>query len=225
MRKKKQPKHSQADYITVHPKNLTQKVLLDSLFGYDTDVVLVDGPAGVGKTFLITYAAVCLLKRGAIDGVYVVRPHVKLNKLCGIGFLPGTAKEKLSPLLGAIQDSLNAFCTKGYAQYLLGKDKIQAIDPEMLRGRSFPRSLLLLDEAQNAPPEFVKMFLTRMGEGSLAVVSGDSSQCDVPGTNGLRDAFDRLQDLSGVAPVRFHQDEVVRNGIITDIVERYALTP
>lgn len=208
------------DYTQIFPKNENQKRLLEDLRDPNTPIVIASGYAGTGKSLLAVFAAVEALKKGHIDQLVVVRPQVKIGQLMGLGFVPGTLKEKSEPLLGAVIDNLQVFCSPGLSKYILDKNQIEALSPEYLRGRSFNKTWLLIDEAQNCSPSFLKLCLTRLGQDSKVIFTGDTTQLDTK-DNGLKDAIDRLYDVDGIGITQFDVEDVVRHGILKRVLNRY----
>lgn len=208
------------DYHAIFPKNQNQGMLLEDLRDPNTPIVIASGLAGTGKSLLAVFAAVEALKKGKIDQLVVVRPQVKIGQLMGLGFVPGTLAEKSLPLLGSVIDNLQVFCSSGLSKYMLDKGQIEALSPEYLRGRSFNRTWLLVDEAQNCSPSFLKLCLTRLGEDSKVIFTGDTTQLDTK-DNGLKDAIHRLEGIGGVGITEFGVEDVVRHGILKEILPRY----
>lgn len=185
------------------------------------DVTLCRGPAGCGKTYLAVAVAVEALKARKIRKIVLVRPAVEAGE--SLGFLPGDLQAKLNPYLRPLLDALNEMLDYDQVKYLMEHDVIEVIPLAYMRGRTLNEAFIILDEAQNTTSAQMKMFLTRMGEGSKIVVSGDVTQVDLPGgvTSGLRDAWQRLQGLRGVNFVTMKSEDIVRHRLVQDIVNRY----
>ena len=185
------------------------------------DLTLCRGPAGCGKTYLAVALAVEALKSRAIQKIVLVRPAVEAGE--SLGFLPGDLQAKLNPYLRPLLDALNEMLDYDQVKYLMEHDVIEVIPLAYMRGRTLNGAFIILDEAQNTTCAQMKMFLTRMGEQSKIVVSGDITQVDLPGgvTSGLRDAWHRLAGLRGVAFVSLGAADIVRHRLVQEIVNRY----
>jgi phosphate starvation-inducible protein PhoH and related proteins len=185
------------------------------------DLTLCRGPAGCGKTYLAVALAVEALKSRTIKKIVLVRPAVEAGE--SLGFLPGDLQAKLNPYLRPLLDGLNEMLDYDQVKYLMEHDVIEVIPLAYMRGRTLNEAFIILDEAQNTTSAQMKMFLTRMGEGSKIVVSGDMTQVDLPGgvTSGLRDVWHRLKGIRGVSFVTLHQRDIVRHRLVQEIVSRY----
>lgn len=185
------------------------------------DLTLCRGPAGCGKTYLAVALAVEALKSRAIRKIVLVRPAVEAGE--SLGFLPGDLQAKLNPYLRPLLDGLNEMLDYDQVKYLMEHDVIEVIPLAYMRGRTLNDAFIILDEAQNTTSAQMKMFLTRMGEGSKIVVSGDITQVDLPGgvTSGLRDAWHRLKGIRGVSFVTLSESDIVRHRLVREIVSRY----
>ena len=183
------------------------------------------GPSGTGKTLVSLFYAWEQVDLGARDEILYCKPDTILRGgLRRRGTLPGTQTEKDEPLLAPVMDNLNVFLIPSKVQDLLYRNKLQFVYPEDIRGRSLNNCTLILDEAQNVPPETVLAFLTRVGKNSSAIILGDERQVDNPYTvvnNGLLDAARRLKGLDSTGIVTFGLKDIVRNPAIADIVSRY----
>lgn len=200
------------------PRTPAQEAYLDAMFS--SDLVLAEGPAGTGKTFLAVAAAVSALQRKRVQRLVLTRPAVEAGE--HLGFLPGDFEAKINPYLRPLYDALHDFLGPAGLRRLKDLDVVEIAPLAFMRGRTLNHAFVILDEAQNATIAQLKMFLTRMGEGSVAVVTGDGSQTDLPeGTNGLEDATRRLSGLEGVALVRFTQEDIQRSPMVQRIVEAY----
>jgi phosphate starvation-inducible PhoH-like protein len=187
----------------------------------DHDLTLCRGPAGCGKTYLAVALAVEALKSRAIQKIVLVRPAVEAGE--SLGFLPGDLQAKLNPYLRPLLDALNEMLDYDQVKYLMEHDVIEVIPLAYMRGRTLNGAFIILDEAQNTTSAQMKMFLTRMGEHSKIVVSGDITQVDLPPgtTSGLRDAWHRLAGLRGVSFVSLGTADIVRHRLVQEIVSRY----
>ena len=178
------------------------------------------GPAGTGKSYCAGALAAQALEAGQIDRIILTRPAVEAGEQ--LGFLPGDLDEKFAPYIDAFRDILNARLGAGTVEYCLRHGRIQASPLAFMRGKTFDeRSFVVLDEAQNTTPAQMKLFLTRIGEGARVVVNGDVRQSDVRGRNGLEDAIDRLHGLPGVFVHAFERGDIVRSGLVRQIIDRY----
>jgi phosphate starvation-inducible PhoH-like protein len=185
------------------------------------DMTFCTGPAGCGKTYLAVAAAVEALKSKQVRKIVLVRPAVEAGE--SLGYLPGDLQAKLNPYLRPLLDAINEMVDYDQVKYLMEQDTIEVIPLAYMRGRTLNQAFIILDEAQNSTVAQMKMFLTRMGEGSKVVVSGDISQVDLPSgvTSGLRDAVQRLQGLSGVSFIRLSEVDIVRHPLVQKIVQAY----
>ena len=212
----------EAEYRYLTPRTLNQRRVVQSI--QDNTITLVIGPPGSGKTLLALQEAIHAHKNGEIDKIYYVRNN-PVNKLGskGIGFLPGTAQEKLAPLVAPIVDNIYQICNKGKADYILGNSIIEGITFEDLRGRSFQRSFIISDESQNCPPIGIYTVLTRIGNESKLVLLGDSHQKDSTDfiDDGLTDAWNRLANIPDIGRVSLGIDDIFRNKLIKDIIKSY----
>ncbi len=185
------------------------------------DMTFCIGPAGCGKTYLAVAAAVESLKAKQIRKIVLVRPAVEAGE--SLGFLPGDMQAKLNPYLRPLLDSLNEMVDYDQVKFYMEQDVIEVIPLAYMRGRTLNQAFIILDEAQNTTVAQMKMFLTRMGEGSKIVVSGDVSQVDLPSgvTSGLKDALHRLTGISGIGFVQLGEGDIVRHKLVQQIVRAY----
>ncbi|MCD6183579.1 MAG: PhoH family protein, partial [Thermovirga sp.] len=185
------------------------------------DVVFGIGPAGTGKTYLAVALAVAALKEGAITRIVLVRPAVEAGE--SLGYLPGDLREKVEPYLRPLYDAFyEMFSPERFMKYV--EKKVIEIAPlAYMRGRTLNDSFIILDEAQNTTPEQMKMFLTRLGFGSKAVITGDITQIDLPTgkESGLKIVQNVLQGISGIDFVFLDRSDVVRHEIVQKIVQAY----
>lgn len=196
----------------------TQQRYLDLL--EEKELVFSAGPAGTGKTFLAVAAAVRALRDGAVKRLVLTRPAVEAGE--HLGFLPGNLEEKIDPYLRPLYDALNDLLSPTAARRMKDMDMIEVAPLAFMRGRTLNDSFVILDEAQNASKGQMKMFLTRLGERTRAVVTGDISQTDLPhGRSGLKDAMQRLQGVEGVGMVEFHARDVQRSNLVARVVVAY----
>jgi phosphate starvation-inducible PhoH-like protein len=179
------------------------------------------GPAGTGKTYLAVAKAVSLMIKGEVDRIILSRPAVEAGER--LGFLPGDLKEKVDPYLRPLYDALYDMLPGDQVIKKLAAGEIEVAPLAFMRGRTLANSFIILDEAQNTTAMQMKMFLTRMGEHSRMVVTGDMSQIDLPAgvRSGLRDAIDIIAGMEGVSFVNFTDRDVVRHDLVTRIVRAY----
>jgi phosphate starvation-inducible PhoH-like protein len=185
------------------------------------DLTFATGPAGCGKTYLAVATAVEALRAGHVRKIVLVRPAVEAGE--SLGFLPGDLRAKLNPYLRPLMDALGEMIDYDQARNLMEQDAIEVIPLAYMRGRTLNDAFIILDEAQNTTIAQMKMFLTRMGERSRVVVSGDETQQDLPRgvTSGLRDALRRLGKIEGIGIVRLQASDIVRHRLVQRIVAAY----
>jgi phosphate starvation-inducible protein PhoH and related proteins len=185
------------------------------------DLTIATGPAGTGKTFLAVATAVEALKAEQIRKIVLVRPAVEAGE--SLGFLPGDLRAKLNPYLRPLLDALGDMVDFDQARNLMEREVIEVVPLAYMRGRTLNDSFIILDEAQNTTVPQMKMFLTRMGQNSKMVISGDTSQLDLPKgvTSGLGDAIKRLKNIQGVGVMRLENSDIVRHRLVQQIVEAY----
>ncbi len=204
---------------TIHARSATQDAYIRAMD--KLELVFGTGPAGTGKTYLAVAYAASLLERGAVDRIILSRPAVEAGER--LGFLPGDMKEKVDPYLRPLYDALYDMMPGDKVERAIASGIIEIAPLAFMRGRTLAHSAVILDEAQNTTTMQMKMFLTRLGEGSRMIVTGDPSQIDLPpGTqSGLVQALDVLEDVEGVARIRFKAEDVVRHKLVARIVEAY----
>ena len=203
----------------IAPKSLAQKAYVDAM--RKNDVVFGVGPAGTGKTYLAMAMAVAQLKKKEISRIVLVRPAVEAGEK--LGFLPGDIAEKVNPYLRPLYDALYDLMDFDRGQALIDHGVIEVAPLAFMRGRTLNDAFVILDEAQNTTTEQMKMFLTRLGFGSRAVITGDVTQVDLPSgrISGLVQARDVLGQVNGISFVRFTDIDVVRHPIVQAIVRAY----
>ena len=203
----------------VKARNKAQDAYLRALKAHE--LVFAEGPAGTGKTWLAVGFAVSLLERGDIDKIIITRPAVEAGER--LGFLPGDMREKVDPYLRPIYDALYDFMDARHVERGLATGIIEIAPLAFMRGRTLASAVVLLDEAQNTTTMQMKMFLTRLGEGSRMIINGDPSQIDLPQgqASGLVDASRILRDVEGVGRIRFAEGDVVRHDMVRRIVAAY----
>jgi phosphate starvation-inducible PhoH-like protein len=185
------------------------------------DLTFGVGPAGTGKTYIAVAHAVGLLLSGQVERIILSRPALEAGER--IGFLPGEMREKLDPYMRPLYDALHDMMHTDYVERRIAAGDIEIAPIAFMRGRTLARSAVILDEAQNATPAQMKMFLTRLGEGSQMAITGDPSQTDLPSgeISGLADALGVLSGVDGVAEVRFTASDVVRHPLVSRIIGAY----
>jgi phosphate starvation-inducible protein PhoH and related proteins len=205
---------------TIRPKTLNQKHYVDAIDRHT--VVFGLGPAGTGKTYLAVAKAVQALQAKAVTRIILTRPAVEAGER--LGFLPGTLSEKIDPYLRPLYDALHDMLDPASIPRLMTEGTIEVAPLAYMRGRTLNDAFIILDEAQNTSPEQMKMFLTRLGFGSKMVVTGDTTQVDLPtGTaSGLRVVQEILDGMEDVAFCRLSSQDVVRHRLVSDIVDAYA---
>ncbi len=204
---------------SIRPKTFGQKQYLDAIRA--NTITFGIGPAGTGKTYLAMAMAVLALKRKEVSRIILTRPAVEAGER--LGFLPGTLFEKIDPYLRPLFDALHDMMDAGNLSTLMERGVIEVAPLAYMRGRTLNDAFIVLDEAQNTTPEQMKMFLTRIGFGSKAVVTGDITQVDLPGSNrsGLRVVRDILTDIEGIEFIQLSSRDVVRHSIVQQIVAAY----
>jgi len=203
----------------VLPRSPTQAAYINALLNHE--LVVGTGPAGTGKTYLAVAAAAAMLVDGQVDRIILSRPAVEAGE--SLGFLPGDMRDKVDPYLRPLYDALYDMLPGQQVARSLESGEIEIAPLAFMRGRTLSNSFVILDESQNATPMQMKMFLTRMGENSRMVITGDPSQIDLPfgAKSGLRDAMEILPKIRGVDIIRFGEEDVVRHDLVTRIVKAY----
>ena len=213
---------------TISPKSLNQRAYIEAL--KSKDMVFAVGPAGTGKTYLAVGMAVAALQEKKVRRIILTRPAVEAGEK--LGFLPGDLAEKINPYLRPLYDALYDLMDMGKVAELFEHNVIEVAPLAFMRGRTLNDAFIILDEAQNTTPEQMKMFLTRLGFGSKAVITGDITQIDLPDINGaagversgLVQALRILSDFDGVGIVRFGSEDVTRHPLVARIVDAYEHT-
>jgi len=187
----------------------------------ENDLVFSLGPAGTGKTYLAVAYAAYLYSRGEIEKIILSRPAVEAGE--NLGYLPGDLKEKVDPYLRPLYDALYDMFPKEKVLKLIENESIEIAPIAFMRGRTLSNSFVILDEAQNTKTLQMKMFLTRMGQNSRMVVTGDLSQIDLPNNepSGLKDAIALLDGIEGISMISFSDIDIVRHPVVTRIVNAY----
>ncbi|MDH5526863.1 MAG: PhoH family protein [Nitrospirota bacterium] len=203
----------------LNPRNDNQARYLDAIDKHD--LVVAIGPAGTGKTYLAMAAAVSAYNRKEVRRIILTRPAVEAGER--LGFLPGDLVEKINPYLRPLYDALYDMMPAEAGQKLIDNGQIEIAPLAFMRGRTLNDAFIILDEAQNTTPEQMKMFLTRFGENSRVVVTGDTTQIDLPAgdNSGLVEVSTLLQNMPGVAIVHFSDRDVIRHPLVARIVKAY----
>jgi phosphate starvation-inducible PhoH-like protein len=204
---------------TITPKSVNQKTYIDAIRNYD--IVFGIGPAGTGKTYLAMAMAVAELMKNTFTRIVLTRPAVEAGEK--LGFLPGDLAEKVNPYLRPLYDALHDMVDFDRARKLIERGTIEVAPLAFMRGRTLNDSFVILDEAQNTTTEQMKMFLTRLGYGSKALITGDVTQVDLPAgkVSGLREAQHVLRDIEGIRFVTFTERDVVRHPLVQEIITAY----
>lgn len=201
------------------PKSATQKRYLEAMKKHD--IVIAIGPAGTGKTYLAMAMAVSSLMRKEVSRIILARPAVEAGEK--LGFLPGTISEKVNPYLRPLYDAMYDMMELEKANRLIERGEIEIAPLAYMRGRTLNDSFVILDEAQNATSEQMKMFLTRLGFSSKSVITGDITQVDLPieRISGLIEIQEILSDIPGIEFIYFSDKDVVRHKLVQDIIKAY----
>lgn len=203
----------------IEPRTEAQKAYVRALF--ENEMAFGIGPAGTGKTYLAVAVGVTMLIGGQVDKIILSRPAVEAGER--LGFLPGDMKEKVDPYMQPLYDALNDFLPAKQLAKLMEEKRIEIAPLAFMRGRTLAGAFVVLDEAQNATTMQMKMFLTRLGQGSRMVITGDRTQVDLPRgvASGLADAERILEGVKGIAFNYFTASDVVRHPLVARIIEAY----
>ena len=204
---------------TITPKSLNQKEYIDGIRRFD--IVFGIGPAGTGKTYLAMAMAISSLVKKEVNRVVLARPAVEAGE--HLGFLPGDLYEKVNPYLRPLYDALHDMMDFESASRLIQRGVIEVAPLAFMRGRTLNDAFVILDEAQNATSDQMKMFLTRLGFSSKAVITGDVTQTDLPEgkTSGLIEARTLLKGIKGIKFIYFSRDDVIRHPLVQEIIDAY----
>ncbi len=219
-------RESEYNDIILYTKKDVIKVKTESQKKYvktvkDNDIIFAVGPAGTGKTYLAVAFAVSELKRGMISRIILVRPAVEAGE--SLGFLPGDLKEKIDPYLRPLYDALQDMIPYEQLKSYLEKGVIEIVPLAYMRGRTLNNAFVILDEAQNTTEIQMKMFLTRLGTNSKAIITGDITQIDLPTnkSSGLIQVMRILQGIDGVGFMNFKKEDVIRHRLVKEIINAY----
>ena len=204
---------------TMEPRTEAQKAYTQALLEHELTFGI--GPAGTGKTYIAVAVAVSMFIKGEVDRIILTRPAVEAGEK--LGFLPGTQDEKVDPYMQPLYDALNDFLPGKQLQKLREEKRVEIAPLAFMRGRTLSNAFVILDEAQNATTMQMKMFLTRLGQGSRMAITGDRSQVDLPRgvRSGLRDAEAILEGVKGISFNYFTASDVVRHPLVARIIEAY----
>ena len=208
--RREEQKTTQQKVKPLEAKTYNQKEYIRNII--ENDIIFCSGPAGSGKSFIAAGIAAEHLHRGEIEKVIVTRPLICTGK--DIGHLPGEMGEKIAPYLLPMKENLQHFLGQAYYGLYANEGQIQYKPLEVMRGSTFHNSYMILDEAQNCTEDQIKMFVSRMGEGSKVLINGDIDQDDLKGRSGLAFCMDRLQGVEGIAVCKLGYEDIQRNGII-----------
>ncbi|MBI2058961.1 MAG: PhoH family protein [Nitrospirae bacterium] len=205
--------------LKITPRSLTQKAYVEAIRQFD--IVIGIGPAGTGKTYLAMAMALGFLKNGKVHRIALTRPAIEAGEK--LGFLPGDILEKVNPYLRPLYDALHDMVEFERARRMVEKGVIEVAPLAFMRGRTLNDTFVILDEAQNTTPEQMKMFLTRLGYNSKAVITGDITQIDLPldMTSGLVQAEEVLHEVPGIGVIRFSDRDVVRHPLVQEVIRAY----
>jgi len=207
--------------VNIIPRNKHQEDYLVSLIDPKIDIVFAIGPAGCGKTIMATQKAIKDFQEGRIEKIVITRPNVAVDDR-DIGYLPGDILKKMTPWLKPILDVFEEYYSPKEILALMEENIIEACPIAFLRGRTFKNSIVLVDEAQGTTPNSMMAILTRIGEGSKMIVTGDLDQTDHHGPNGLSDFIGRFNNNSNrISVIRFNDKDVERHPVVKDVLRIY----
>jgi len=214
---RKQPKPKK---IALLPKNLSQEAYIDALEDPDVNIVFAIGYAGTGKTYLATLFSIMQLKAGLCDKIVITRPNIAVDDK-DIGFLPGNIMQKMAPWTKPVLDVFEEYFSVKDIQAMIEDNIIELVPLAYIRGRTFKNAVVILDEAQNTTRNSMLSALTRIGENSKIVVTGDTKQSDRGINNGLTDFLDRFESSDHIAVCKFGHKDVERHPVIGEILRIY----
>ena len=205
---------------SIVPRTINQKRYVQSML--ETEIVFGIGPAGTGKTYLAMATAIDALLKEEVEKLILTRPAVEAGE--ALGFLPGDLQEKIQPYLRPLYDAMHDIIGPELSQKLLERGVVEIAPLAYMRGRTLSNAFIILDEAQNTTPEQMMMFLTRMGDRSRTVITGDITQIDLPQQkhSGLKQAIHVLGEIPGITFLHLNKNDVVRHHLVQEIIEAYA---
>ena len=206
--------------VELIPKNVAQERYIDALEDQNIDIVFACGYAGSGKTYLATLYAVQCLKDGTCDKIVITRPNIAVDDK-DIGFLPGDILKKMAPWTRPVMDVLEEYFTVKEITAMIEENVIELVPLAHIRGRTFKNSIVILDEAQNTTSSSMLSALTRIGQGSKMIITGDTRQSDRGKSNGLQDFLDRFSSSKKIAVCHFDKKSVERHPVIGEILRLY----
>lgn len=206
--------------VTLLPKNISQEAYIDALTDSNINVVFACGYAGSGKTYLATLYAIQSLKQGLCDKIVVTRPNIAVDDK-DIGYLPGDILKKMSPWTKPVLDVFEEYYSTKEITYMIEENIIELVPMAYLRGRTFKNSIIIVDEAQNTTRTSMLSALTRIGDGSKMIVTGDTRQTDRGKDNGLTDFLNKFTSSKHIAVCHFDKNSIERHPIISEILQIY----
>lgn len=206
--------------VTLLPKNLAQETYIDALTNSNINIVFACGYAGSGKTYLATLYAIQCLKNGTCDKIVVTRPNIAVDDK-DIGYLPGDILKKMSPWTKPVLDVFEEYYSVKEITHMIEENVIELVPMAYLRGRTFKNAVVIVDEAQNTTKTSMLSALTRIGEGSKMIITGDTRQTDRGKDNGLTDFLDRFESSRHIAVCHFDKNSIERHPIISEILHLY----
>lgn len=219
------PQKPKKQRIDIVPRNVHQEDMVAALKNPDKHVIFAIGPAGCGKTLLATLHAIKSLKAGLVEKIVITRPNIAVDDK-DIGFLPGDIIKKMTPWMMPILDVFSEYYTQAEIQYMLEENVVEMVPIAYVRGRTFKNAYIIFDEAQNSTPSSMLSVLTRIGENSKMVITGDLAQGDRGQSNGLRDFVERFETRSeGIELIKFGAGDVERHPVIRELLGIYKDMP
>lgn len=206
--------------VEIVPRNLQQENMMASLNNEQTNIVFAVGPAGCGKTLLATLHAIKCFKAGMVEKIVITRPNVAVDDK-DIGFLPGDILKKMTPWMMPILDVFAEYYTQDEIRYMLEENVIEMVPIAFIRGRTFKNAIVLVDEAQGTTQNSMMSILTRIGEGSKMIVTGDLAQSDRGADNGLADFLDRFENSQHIDVIKFKKGDVERHPVVREVLSIY----
>lgn len=210
--------------VEIVPRNLQQENMIAALNDDNTNIVFAIGPAGCGKTLLATLHAIKALKTGQVQKIVITRPNVAVDDK-DIGYLPGDILKKMTPWMMPVLDVFAEYYSQEQVKYMLEENVIEMVPIAFIRGRTFKNAIVLVDEAQGTTQNSMLSILTRIGEGSKMIVTGDLAQSDRGQENGLRDFLDRFESSEHIEVIRFKKGDVERHPVVKEVLDIYKDLP